>query len=376
MKPRKPDFWTVINFLALVAFGFAAVYKATSGTNLDGLHKSDMSLFAVFCIPMMVTAFIDYRIWIGKLAYVLYAMSIGLLLLVKFIGEDINGAVRWLNVGSLQLQPSELAKLFTIMLAASWLQRRKGQSLRLVKDLLPLFIIFIIPTYLIMSQPDLGTALVFVGIFFTLMWIANTRLPHVLGLLGSIACIVATIVQLYYHNHELLAKIIKPHQMARIQTFLDPNSDPNKSYHVAHAQIAIGIGGLKGDGGQYVQQGFVPYAYSDSIFTVVSENFGFIGNALLIALFFMLIYRITLIMLESRDVGGTYLVAGIAGMILFQIFVNIGMHIGFLPLTGISLPFISYGGSSLLTNMIAIGLVLSVKMHNEDEAGATSTFSV
>ncbi|MBR2569326.1 MAG: FtsW/RodA/SpoVE family cell cycle protein, partial [Paenibacillus sp.] len=171
---------------------------------------------------------------------------------------------------------------------------------------------------------------------------------------------------LYFANEELLAKFIRPHQLSRIQTFLDPTSDPDKSWHVNNAIQAIGSGQLSGSDGLYLKGGFVPYAYSDSIFVVVGHRYGFIGSSLLILLYFLLIWRLVGIARDSRDLAGSYLVIGVLGMFIFQIFVNIGMHIGLVPLTGISLPFISYGGSSMLTNQIAIGLALSVHVYKND----------
>ncbi|MCP1308933.1 FtsW/RodA/SpoVE family cell cycle protein [Paenibacillus tyrfis] len=362
-KLKKIDRGIVVLMLCLMAAGTVAVYRATAGTKLDGLHISSMMYFGVFCIPMLLVTVLNYRLLTGKLAYYLYAFGIGMLAYVHWKGQVVNGAARWLSVGSVEIQPSEPVKLFTILLAAHLLQKREGEKLRFVQDLLPVCAVFALPIMFILKQPDLGTALVFVGIFFGMLWTGNIRLSYMLTAVGVAGIAVGSVLWLYYADHELLSKIVKPHQMARIQTFLEPGSDPQKSWHYEQARIAIGSGQLHGNNGLYQQQGFVPYAYSDSIFAVVGEKYGFLGATILLMLYFLLVYRMVGIIVETKELAGSYLVAGMAAMLVFQIYVNIGMHIGLVPLTGISLPFISYGGSSLLTNMVALGLVLSVKIH-------------
>jgi len=362
-KLRKLDIFALIITTCLVAIGTIAVYEATSGTQLDGLHISNVMLFGAFCVPMLLIALTDYKLLTGKLAYVLYGVGICLLILVTLKGENINGAARWLSIGSFQLQPSELVKLSTILLAARYLSKRNGEKLRLLQDIVPFSLIFLIPTVLIMKQPDLGTALVFVGIFLSMLWMGNIRIRYLMLGLGAVTFLVMVILWLYNTDHKLLSVIAKPHQISRLQTFLDPASDPDKSWHVNNAMYAISAGGQSGGPGFYIHNGYIPYAYSDSIFVVIGEKYGFIGSAILLLLYFMLMYRFVNIVWDSKELAGSYLVIGIISMFVFQIFVNIGMHIGLVPLTGISLPFISYGGSSLLTYMIAIGLVLSVHIH-------------
>jgi len=364
---KKVDYFIIFIMICLIAIGTIAIHGATTGTKLDGLEHNHLLLFGVFCAPMLILAIFDYRLLTGKISYVLYGIGIILLAYVQFKGENVNGATRWISIGSFQIQPSELAKIFTVLLIAHLLNKRAGEKLRFFKDMVPIFILFMIPTLFIMKQPDLGTALVFVGILLGMVWMGNIRMLYMLLGLGVIVLAIGTIIWLFTSNNELLSKFIEPHQMARIQTFIDPTSDPDKSWHVQNAISAIGAGGLDGYTGYYTREGFIPYAYSDSIYVVIGENYGFIGSSVLLMLYFILIYRMVIIVMESKDLGGSYLVVGIISMLVFQVFVNIGMHIGILPLTGISLPFVSYGGSSLLTNMIAIGLALSVKIHQDIE---------
>lgn len=365
-KLKKLDVPTFLLLLCLAAIGTVAIYGATHNTRLHGLHMSYIYLFAFFCLPMLGIAMIDYQVILGKLSYLLYGLGIILLILVKLTGENLNGAVRWLNLGGFQLQPSELAKIFTVLLIGHLLGKREGQQLRILQDILPVCLVFLVPFLLILNQPDLGTALVFVGILLTMLWIGNIRSLYMMLILGVLFLTIGTILWLYYANFELLSKIVEPHQLARIQVFLDPASDPNKSWHVKNAMTAIGAGGLAGSEGIYLEKGFIPYAYSDSIYVVIGEKYGFVGSAVLLMLYLMLVYRMVHIAWDSRERAGAYIVTGFIAMLIFQVSVNIGMHIGLLPLTGISLPFISYGGSSLLTNMIALGFVLSVKVHKDE----------
>jgi len=362
----KLDKSTLFIVLCLVSAGTFVIYRATADTHLKGLHMNNLYLFAAFCIPMLGLALLDYRVLLGKSSYILYGISIVLLVLVKLAGENINGASRWLSIGGFQLQPSELAKISTVLLIAHLLGKREGKPLRLLQDVLPACGVFLIPFVMIMKQPDLGTALVFLGILLSMLWVGNIRSLYMLLFMGFMLAVICTVLWLYYANFELLSKIVEPHQLARIQTFLDPASDPDKSWHVKNAMKAIGSGGLDGSDGTYVRRGFIPYVYSDSIYVVIGEEFGFIGSASLLLLYLLLVYRMVHIAMESRDYAGSYLVAGFIGMLVFQASVNIGMHIGILPLTGISLPFISYGGSSLLSNMMAIGLILSVGAHKDE----------
>ena len=365
-KIAKLDKSILLIMCCLVTTGTIAIYGATTDTKLEGLHISNLYLFGAFCIPMLVLALFDYRILLGKLSYLFYGIGIGMLVLVKFTGENINGAVRWLSIGPFQLQPSELAKICTILLIAHLLGKREGAKLRPLQDLLPICIIFMIPIILIMEQPDLGTSLVFVGVLLCMLWMGNIRALYMILFISIMMITIGTMLWLYYANFELLSKIVEPHQMSRIQTFLDPASDPDKSWHVKNAMHAISTGGLTGSDGSFLRRGYIPYAYSDSIFVVIGEEYGFIGSAILLMLYLLLVYRMVHIVMESRELAGSYIVIGLIGMLVFQVMVNIGMHIGLVPLTGISLPFISYGGSSLLCNMIAIGLVLSVKVHQDE----------
>ncbi|MEV2280653.1 rod shape-determining protein RodA [Paenibacillus larvae] len=367
-KLKKID--PVIMFIlgCFIFFSTLVIYSAATGGNFGNLHINNIILYAASFIPFIVVAFTDYRIIIHSFSYLFYTIGIGLLLLVQVMGQSINGSKRWIGIGSFQFQPSELMKILLILVLAHVLSRREGQPLRFIKDIIPLGVLAIIPFYQIFKQPDLGTALVLVSICLGMIWIGNLKVAHLALGAALLTVIISGIILLHSSNPELLSKFVKPHQMDRIQTFLDPSSNPDKSWHVRNSIIAIGTGELYGKGylqGSYVQGGFVPYDYSDSIFVVIGEEFGFVGSSILLMLYMIFIYRMIQIAIQCKDLSGTYLIVGIISMFTFQIFENIAMHIGILPLTGISLPFISYGGSSLFTNMIAMGLVMSVRIHHD-----------
>ncbi|MCS7460696.1 rod shape-determining protein RodA [Paenibacillus doosanensis] len=366
---RKAKQWDLPILLIIFLFmvlSTLVIYSATFDTNYQGLHKNNLITYLVLFVPMLGLSLLDYRVIIRHLSYILYGIGILLLLIVMFKGMDINGSQRWLDLGAMAFQPSEIMKLFVILALANWLKARDGHPLRFFRDLLPLCALVGVPFLIVLKQPDLGTSVVFISILIGMLWIGNIRMKHIcMGILLMIA-IGAGITALYFYNMEWFSKIVKPHQLDRIQTFLDPTADANNSWHVTNSIHAIAVGQLKGEGflqGAMVQGGFIPYDYADSIFVVIGEEFGFIGASVLLLLYFVLIYRMIYLSNRTADLEGRYMIVGIISMFTLQIFENVAMHTGLMPLTGIALPFVSYGGSSLLTNMLAIGLVLSVKLH-------------
>lgn len=368
-KVASLDYVILGILLVFLFMSTAIIYSATFGNQFSGLHIKNLILFSASFIPLLAFALIDYRIWVRYLSYILYGLGVLLLLYVMYYGVEFNGARRWFNIHSFQFQPSEIMKLFIIFAAARFLSGRNGESLRLIREIGPLVLLFGIPLLLIMKQPDLGTSIVFISIFIGMVWVGNIRFRHVLLGLAIFAAAIALVISLYFVNFDLFSKIVKPHQLTRIQTFLDPSNNPNDSWHVTNSIAAVSSGQLYGEGfqrGQFVQNGFIPYDYADSIFVVIGEEFGFLGSSILLLLYFLLIYRMVMIAMKCKEPSGVYIIVGVVSMLSLQIFENIAMHTGLMPLTGIALPFISYGGSSLVTNMMAMGLVLSVKTHTEN----------
>ncbi|NRF90862.1 rod shape-determining protein RodA [Paenibacillus frigoriresistens] len=366
LRAKKIDLIIIALLLCFMAISTIVIYSATNNTKFAGLHVNNLVMFAAMFVPMLVLAMLDYRDIIRHLSLYLYIFGILLLIFVMFKGLNINGSQRWINLHFMQFQPSELVKVFVILLLAKMLEKRKGEYLLLFQDIIPMIVVVGIPFLLVMKQPDMGTSIVFICILIGMLWIGKIRFKH--GLIGLLVIIgvIGSIIALYFVDTTLFNKIVKPYQLHRIQTFLNPASDPDQSYQVVNSLRAVSSGELMGEGylhGKMVQSGYIPYDYADSIYVVIGEEFGFVGSAVLLLLYFFLIYRMIRIAMECEDLAGSYLIIGVISMFTLQIFENIAMHTGLMPLTGIALPFVSYGGSSLLTNMLSMGLVLSVWIH-------------
>ena len=240
-------------------------------------------------------------------------------------------------------------------------------------DLLLIAALAFVPFILVMIQPDLGNAIIYLVILLGMLWIGNVKYSHVL--LGLTIIVGGLLLFIFLFNtynkqiHDYLYEKEKVHWYERINGFINPATASEKEiYQASKAKIAIGSGGLTGDGymkGESKNRKFIPYPYSDSIFVVIGEEFGFQGAAVVLMLYFLLIYRMIIIAFQCFDLRGSFIIIGIVSMYVFQVFQNIGMMIGLMPITGITLPFISYGGTSLLLNMLCIGLVFSVKAHQE-----------
>jgi rod shape determining protein RodA len=348
----------------LIVGGLFMVYSAThqslSAVNLDpGTYLKRQGTFAALgVVVVMLTASFDYR-FLKVYAGMIYGASIALLVLVRTpLGTSVKGSQRWFEFFGFQFGPSELAKIAVIVMLATFLSeiRRTGAELSL-QDLYRATVIAAIPGLLVFIQPDLGTSIVLVTILVGMLVVAGTRGRH-LGILAL------TAIVLIFGAFQL--GLVKEYQIARLTSFLDPADDPQRTgYNRLQAEIAIGSGGLTGVGylqGTQTNLDFVPEQHTDFIFTVVGEEFGFFGAIGMLALFGLLLWRAFRIALLSKDPFGTYVASGIASMFAIQIFVNVGMTLGIMPITGIPLPFVSYGGSSLLTNCVAVGLLLNIHM--------------
>ncbi|MBP1994457.1 cell division protein FtsW (lipid II flippase) [Paenibacillus eucommiae] len=243
-----------------------------------------------------------------------------------------------------------------------------------MKDVLYISIIIFIPFMLVLIQPDLGNASIYLVVLIGMLWIGNIKYTHAFVTIIIFISTLTLFYFLYIHYHDDIKHIFQQigvgHWANRLDAFIDPTqASKDETYHVKNAMTAIGSGGLYGEGylkGTSVHASYIPYSYSDSIFVVVSEEFGFLGSATLLLLYFLLIYRLITIAVESKSRNGSLIVVGIASMFVFQIFENVGMMMGIIPLTGITLPFISYGGTSLLLNMLSIGIVMSIKIYDKE----------
>jgi len=372
-KLKKMD-WGILGILVLLMImSVVVVHSATVGTKYGGSDIRQLVYYAAGFLVIAGATLFDYRI-VLKSWHALYGIGVTLLILVYFFGAVINNARGWFKLpGGFLFQPAEFVKILLIIGIAYLMGRRQGDKLSFSKDLLPIGAFVFLPFALVMIQPDLGNAIIYLVILLGMLWIGNVKYTHVLIGLGTLVAGIVLFLTLFnVFNAEIKQYLIdqdKLHWYQRINTFVHPETaTSDESHQAVNAKIAIGSGGLSGDGylqGDMKNGGFIPYPYSDSIFVVIGEEFGFTGAAVLLLLYFLLIYRMIVIAFQCYDRKAAYIVIGIVSMFVFQVFQNVGMMIGIMPITGITLPFISYGGSSLLLNMLCIGLVFSIKSHQE-----------
>jgi rod shape determining protein RodA len=347
---------------ALAVIGLLMVYSATR-TSLGALGldttvrvKKQMVFLAlgVGLVPLM--AAFDYR-FLKVYAGVIYIVCMVLLVLVRTpIGSAVRGSQRWFSLFGFQFAPSEVAKLAVIVMLAALLSEVRARELSL-SDVYRATGIAALPALLVFAQPDLGTSIVIASILAGVLVVAGARSRHLAVLALMAVVLIVGAFQL---------GLVKDYQIARLTGFFDPQNDPQRTgWNRNQAEIAIGSGGLTGRGylkGPQTNLDFVPEQSTDFIFTVVGEEFGFLGAIGVLLLFGVLIWRAFRTALLSKDPFGTYVAAGVASMLAIQVFVNVGMTIGIMPITGIPLPFVSYGGSSLVTNCAAVGMLLNVHM--------------
>lgn len=366
--------------LALL-LGASLLILSTASINVmssDPYHyvKSQAVWIVTGIIIVIFVAAIDYGYW-GKLNGFVYGINIFLLVLVFLVGASAKGAQRWIQITSaFRIQPSEFAKVLLIVTFAYFLSTRKGKLNRYRDFIVPLIYVMP-PTLLVFMQPDLGTALVFGAIFIAMMFVAGAN-PIKFGsvVVGTIA---ATFGAVYLHFATDLPGPLKylngfrlpleDYQLNRIMIFLNPAQDTSgDGYQVMQSVWAIGSGGLWGKGyrgGTQGQLNFLPEHHTDFIFSVLGEEFGFIGTSIVLFIFCIFLLRMISVALKSRDSFGTLIVSGVVAMLVFQIFVNVGMASGIMPVTGLPLPFLTSGGSSMWANMLAVGLVISVGLRGE-----------
>jgi rod shape determining protein RodA len=371
-KIKRIDWSIILILLLFMVISTMLVYSA----NLDNFKVSytrNIFNFAFGFICFFMVTFINFRLFV-KLALYIYAFGILLLIYVLIFGVERYGSKGWIEFKfGLDFQPAELMKLILIIAITSFIVRRDGAKLELIRDVIPICIMGLIPFGLVFIQNDLGNASIYLIILLGMFWIGNIKFKYVLlGTLG-IVIVMGTFYYFYTNNHDEIKQFLddhgKKHWIGRIDTFLDPaNATRDQKLQVENSTRAIGSGSLTGDGylkGDSIHKNFVPVAYTDAIFVVVGEEFGFVGASALLLLYFLLIYRMILISIQTLDLSGSYVIVGIVSMFVFQIYENIGMLIGLMPVTGITLPFVSYGGTSLVINMMSIGIVMSIKVHQE-----------
>ncbi|MFY9487513.1 MAG: rod shape-determining protein RodA [Solirubrobacterales bacterium] len=318
---------------------------------------------------MLLVSRLDYtrlREWRTQI----YAFLIVSIVLVLALGSAARGSRRWIDVGFFQIQPSELGKVLIIaVLAAFVIERQRDRNAgRMTMGVIGLASL---PAALIFLQPDLGTALVYGAITLTILFVAGVPWHHIAGILAAVA-VLATLVLAAAPAAGI--NILKPYQVDRLTSFLSPGEHlAGQGYQQAQAQIAIGAGERTGRGTELATQtqlNFLPEHHTDFIFAVIGETYGFAGAAVVLTLYALLLWRALRIMASARDQFGTLLAAGVVAILMFQVFVNVGMNIGIMPITGVTLPLLSYGGASLIVSFVALGLLESVAIHSRDSRTA------
>ncbi len=357
---RAFDWQLMLALLVLIGFGavmgYSANYQAIGASG--GLSQTVKTLIwtGIGLTLYFVAASLDYH-WLQTFATPIYAAVLGLLLATGLVGTNLFGAQMSISVAGLDFQFSEISKVLMIVVLATFLSSR-GERVGRLSTIAGAALLMAVPVFLVYRQPDLGTALVFVAILFGMLFMSGAGVGW-MALLSGAAVAVAPVAIGALHEY----------QRQRLFCFVNPSTDPQGAcYQLVQALNAVGSGGLLGQGltaGRQNQLGFLPVQSTDFIFTVVAEELGFIGGAILLALFGLLVWRVLRIGWAAGDGLGMSLATGLATMLIFQIVVNIGMVTGIMPVTGIPLPFITYGGSSLISLLFGMGILQSVRMHAE-----------
>ena len=392
----KHDPWLIVPMAGLLVFGLMAIYSATNGTGDTSLFYRQLAWAFFGVIALVFVNFNDVR-FIRDNTYIFYAIGILLLVAVLIFGKKIAGQTSWMKIGFISFQPSEIAKMATILALARFLSD-DDTDIRSMRGLLIALTISFIPILLIMLQPDMGTMLTFLPLIATMLLMAGFDIYILMLIIFPVILIVSGFFNIYFivslavvfmailllkqkkfkfHQlivigsalaaslsaHQFASEILKPHQIKRIQTFIDPMSDPRGAgYNALQAKIAISSGGIFGKGflhGTQTQLRFIPAQWTDFIFCVIAEEFGFLGAALLIAMYLTLILRIIWAIYSINNKFVDLTLSGYASLLFIHVFVNIGMTLGIMPVIGVPLPFVSYGGSSLVGNMIMVGLAMN-----------------
>lgn len=367
---RNLDYIFVACIVALLIISLLVLSSASSSISTDPYYyvKRQMVNICIGLTGLLMVLTVDYN-RLKRYQLPLYILNLILLVSVLIIGDETKGAQRWIDLGFYQFQPSEFAKVFMIITLACLLQKYYGKLNRWQDLVLP-FLYVALPMLLILKQPDLGTSLVLIAIFFGMLYVggANTRILLTI-IVGGILLVG---VALYAHFNFGLPIPLQDYQLQRLVVFLDPYNDgqggTGAGYHIIQSQIAIGSGSWWGLGygrGSQVQLNFLPEHHTDFIFSVIGEELGFVRTVGVLGLYFILLYRMIRIAAQAKDLFGALLVSGVASLYAFHILVNVGMTIGIMPVTGIPLPLLSYGGTSMLANMLALGLVLNVNLRRQ-----------
>jgi len=392
----KFDLVIFLSVIVLLGIGIVAIYSATYNHPTAKGNINKQLFFIVASIALLfILYFLPARTF-RVVALPSYIFSIFILIAVLFLGKTVYGAKSWMSIGGLGFQPSELAKIGLIFFLAHWLTDTK-RDINNLKELFYTVIIALFPIFLILLEPDMGTAIVYGSISLAMIFWSGINLfglfvvlspgmilfASLFGTIPFIAALLLVIVALLFFKQnlfisgsvfvmnlsagfifEFILKILKPHQVNRIRSFVDPTADPlGSGYNALQAKVAMGSGGFLGKGfleGNQTQLRFIPEQWTDFIYCVIGEEFGFLGSIFLIAIFLVLFLRLLSLTSLAGDRFGRITIVGILALFFIHFSINIGMNLGITPVIGLPLPFVSYGGSSLLTNMFLVGVVLNI----------------
>ena len=351
------DWMLLLLVFGIGTWGLVTVYSATHGrleTHLDDLYLKQIYWFSAGLVLMISVTLVDYQL-LSRGAYLLLALGILLLIAVFVVGRVASGARRWLVLGPLSFQPSEVVKVFLVLSFARYFTETRREGGLRFRDLLIPLLMVMIPFTLIAKQPDLGTALVLFFVACALVFVSGFPLKILLSMIGG--GLIAMPIGWTF---------LKDYQKVRVITLLNPDFDPlGAGYHSWQSKIAIGSGGFWGKGllaGTQSGLNFLPEKHTDFIFAVFAEEWGFVGTAALIMLYMFLVLRGISIAYTSKDRLGSLIATGVVAMLSVYILFNIGMTVGLTPVVGLPLPLFSYGGSSMLATMVAVGLLLNIRM--------------
>ncbi|MGE0667994.1 MAG: rod shape-determining protein RodA [Sphingomonadales bacterium] len=344
----------MIVLLCIAGIGFAMLYSAASG-DFASLAGRQMVVFAIGFVSMIAIALIHIRWW-WRLSYAIYGVGLVMLIAVEIIGDIGGGAQRWLDLGFLRLQPSEIMKIGLVMALARYYHGLTLEEVRNLKSLIKPCLLIGLPSVLVLRQPDLGTMMLIAAGGATLLFVAGV--PRRVFLVGAVVAVAGAVAG-FYQLHD--------YQRQRVFTFLDPDSDPlGTGYHIQQSKIALGSGGVSGKGfmqGTQAHLDFLPEKQTDFIFTALAEEFGFVGGATLVVLYAVLIAYGFRIALSARNHFARLLAVGVTTTFFLYVFINIAMVMGLIPVVGVPLPLVSFGGSAMMTLLIGMGLLMNVYVH-------------
>ena len=357
-KLKSVDYFLILIIILIGAISVFAIYSTERG-EFSFYTKNHLLRLLVFFGMFLVLSFVRITFWY-KNAYFFYAVCVSLLFITLFFGLMASGSRRWLDLYFLNLQPSEIMKIAIIVCFARYYHRIQTAEIQNYKFILVPLILLLIPCYLVLQQPDLGTSILIAGTGVIIIWLAGLNIKY------FVYSTLLLIVSLPF-----AVSLLKPYQKSRILTFFNPDRDPlGAGYQIIQSKIAIGSGGFFGKGflkGTQSYLEFLPEKHTDFIFTLFSEEFGFAGSIMLLLLYILLIYRVISIGFYAKSFFSKLFCFGFASAIFLYIFVNISMVLGLLPIVGAPLPIMSYGGSSMLSIMLGLSIVMSCKIYSQDQ---------